>query len=192
MGRPKPWRIKSSVTLKDHRIFSLRKDVSVSPRTGREHEFVVLESLDWVSVVALDSEDRLIMVRQYRHGLGEVTLEVPGGLVDPGLTPEEAARTELRQETGYAARELIDLGDLSAAPAIFTNRLHVFLARDAYRVGELDQDEGEDIQVVLVPLDEVRSLIGSGELIHAQMIASIYLYELWREAEGAVSAPGGT
>lgn len=187
---PRPWRKRSSTQLTDHRIFSLRRDTVVSPRTGREHEFVVVESLDWVSVMAFDLADRLIMVRQYRHGIGEVTLELPGGIVDGGLSPEKAARSELRQESGYVADAFVELAVLAPIPALFNNRLHVFLARGARPAGELQQDEAEDIQVELRSLDQIRHLIRSGELINAQMIASVYAYELWCEDKASSVAPG--
>jgi len=161
----------------------VRRDVSVSPRTGKEHEFVVLESPDWVVVVAFDDAERLVMVRQYRHGWGDVTLECPGGLVEPGYEPLEAARAELLQETGHAGGEWTNLGRLAPVPAVFNNALHVFLARGVTRVSdELDLDEGEDIRTELHPYPEVRRMVERGDILHAQVVAAFYLYELWCEA----------
>jgi 8-oxo-dGTP pyrophosphatase MutT (NUDIX family) len=163
----------------------VRRDVSVSPRTGKEHEFVVLESRDWVMAVAFDRDDRLVMVRQYRHGWGDVTLECPGGIVGPGYDALEAAQAELLEETGHAGGEWTRLGRLAAVPAVFNNTLHVFLARGVARVSdELDLDEGEDIRVELHPYRAVRQMMERGDIIHAQVVAAFFLYELWREANG--------
>jgi NUDIX domain. len=166
----------------DHRIFMVRKDVSVSPRTGKEHEFVVLESRDWVVVVAFDCDDRLVMVRQYRHGWGDVTLECPGGLVGPGYDALDAAQAELLEETGHAGGEWTRLGRLAPVPAVFNNTLHVFLAQGVTQVSdELDLDEGEDIRVEFHSYDVVKQMVSRGDILHAQVIAAFYLYELWRE-----------
>jgi ADP-ribose pyrophosphatase len=161
----------------------VRRDVSVSPRTGKEHEFVVLESRDWVFVVAFDRDERLVMVRQYRHGWGDVTLECPGGLVEPGYDPLESAQAELLQETGHAGSEWTKLGRLAPVPALFNNTLHVFLARGVAQVSdELDLDEGEDIRVEFHPYEDVRRMVERGDILHAQVVAAFYLYELWRDA----------
>src|SRR5665811_1421089 len=102
---PRDWHRTRSEVESDLRVFRVRRDAAISPRTGEERDFVVLESSDLVGVVALTEEGRLVLVRQFRHGLREVTLELPGGLIDAGTTPEEAARAELREETGYGGGE---------------------------------------------------------------------------------------
>ena len=177
---PEPWERLSSEIDHDHRVFKLRRDVAVSPRTGAEHEFIVLESRDWVAVVALTVDDRLVLVHQYRHGVREVTIELPGGLVEDGTTFEESARAELRQETGYAGGQWTYLGELAVVPAVFTNRLHVFLARGVVLAGEPQLDEGEDIHTDLASLSEVEAMVVDGRIVHAQVAAALYLYERWR------------
>jgi ADP-ribose pyrophosphatase len=181
-------RVRSDVE-RDHGLFVLRRDVSICPRTGDEHDVIVLESRDWVAVVALTSADELVLIRQYRHGTREVTLEIPGGLVDDGLTPEQAARAELRQETGYAGDTWTLLGSLTAVPALFTNRVHVFLAQGVRRVGAPELEPGEDILTELVPGVDVEAMISKGDIIHAQVIAALYLFALWRRGhEGGSGA----
>lgn len=179
-GRPAPakWQRLSSRVETRNPVFRLRHDLSVSPRTGEAHEFVVLEAGDWVSVVAVTVEQRLVGIRQYRHGSREVTLEIPGGLIEPGLSPLEAAQEELRQETGYGGGSWRKLGELNAAPALFSNRLHVFLAEGVVLVGEQDLDAGEDISVELLDLAEVPRTVASGAITHAQVVGSLYLWEL--------------
>jgi ADP-ribose pyrophosphatase len=179
---PRKWPRIRSVREQDYRIFTVRRDFCVSPRTGREHDFVVLESADWVSVVPVASDRRLVMVRQYRHGTDQVTLETPGGLLDSGLSPLEGARHELRQETGYGGGDWTLLGSIAPVPAVFTNLLHVFLADGVELQGEMQLDAMEDIRVELVPLERVRAMVASGEIDHAQVLAALYLYDVWTVA----------
>ncbi len=182
---PLEWQRIASELDKDYGIIRLRRDLSLSPRTGIQHEFLVLESREWVIVVAVTPRRRLILIQQYRHGVGQVTLEMPGGLVEEGMTPLEAAKAELRQETGFAGGEWVELGRLLPMPALFSNQLHVFLARDVEYVGELDLDEAEDIEVEIVPLVDARALVAEGRIAHAQMVAALMLYEIWAKLDGS-------
>src|SRR5487761_2452566 len=98
----KLWKQISSKLLGDFRIFKLRSDLKISPRTGKEHEFFILDSVNWVNVVAVTPDQQLVMVEQYRHGTNTVELEIPGGLMDPHESdPIVAGARELREETGY-------------------------------------------------------------------------------------------
>ncbi len=175
---PRDWQRTRSNVESEHRVFRVRKDAAVSPRTGVEHEFDILEADDQVTVVALTEDDRLVLVRQYRHGLREVTLELPGGLIDEGMSPEEAARAELRQETGYGGGEWTALGGLALLPAVFTNHVHVFLARGVRLLGEVELDPGEDISVDLVHLAEVRDMVLRGDIVHAPVVGALFLWDL--------------
>ncbi|MFZ1399124.1 MAG: NUDIX hydrolase, partial [Candidatus Promineifilaceae bacterium] len=104
------WEKLDSEEIANYRIFKMRKDVRRSPRTGNEHSFFVLESPDWVNVVALTAENQVVLIHQFRHGTAEITLEIPGGMVDPHENdPAEAIRRELLEETGYAAEEIIHI-----------------------------------------------------------------------------------
>ncbi len=159
-------------------MFSVQRVRARSPRTGGEHDFYTIDSSDWVNVVALTPDDCVVMVRQYRHGAARVTLETPGGLVDPGETPAQAAARELLEETGYAAAEIVPLGGVNPNPALFSNRLHGFLARGAERVREVRNESTEETQVELVPLARLREEVRAGRVEHALVIAIAYLYEL--------------
>lgn len=176
------WPTLSSSPIGDYRIFRLRQDRCVSPRTGAAHDFVVLEAPDWVNVVALTPDEQVVLIRQYRFGAAEVTLEIPGGMIDSGETPEEAARRELLEETGYAAKRLIALGAIAPNPAILNNRCYTFLAQDCRAVSVPQQDEKEDIAVEQRPLAEVAALLASGEISHALVAVAFQRLDLWRRA----------
>ena len=174
--KPKPWPLISSRPDRSFRIFNLRMDRSVSPRTGEEHDFIVLESAPWVNVIALNDREEVVLIWQYRHGTREVTLEIPGGLVDAADEPLAAAKRELLEETGYQGEEWIDLGYVHPNPAILDNRCHTFLALGAKPAGEQSLDEKEDIAVVLKPLAEIPRLIREGGITHALVVCAFWRF----------------
>ncbi len=188
---PKPWEILGSKQDRSYRIFSLRTDRARSPRTGEAHDFYILESTDWVNVIPLTANKEVVLIRQYRHGIREATLEIPGGIVEPGDSPEEAARRELDEETGFREREMVPLSYVFPNPAILNNRCHTYLALDVREAGEQSQDEKEDIEVVIRPLSEVPALIRQGEIRHALVLAAFYrLYMETDFGTGTVPQPG--
>jgi len=174
----KPWPCIRSQSLQSFRIFSIRADTTLSPRTGIEHDFYVIETRDWVNVIPLTVDHQVVMVRQYRHGSREVTLEIPGGLADPGDTPEKAAARELLEETGYRAKEWTQIGVVNPNPALFNNRCYTFLAQDIKKIASPAPDQTEDIEVVLIPLKKIPGLILKGEIDHAIVISAFCHYFL--------------
>jgi len=175
---PKPWTLMSSRRDKSYRIFDLRTDRACSPRTGEAHDFYVIESSTWVNILPLTPDNNVVMVRQYRHGTREVTLELPGGIVEDADSPESAALRELQEETGYSAAAVIPLGVVHPNPAIQNNRCYSFLAENVYSMGVQQQDDKEDITVALVPLADIPRLIKDGVITHALMIVAFYRYYL--------------
>ena len=173
--KPKPWPLVSSRIDRSFRIFGLRMNRSVSPRTGEEHDFIVLESAPWVNVIALTDRGEVVLIQQYRHGTQEVTLEIPGGLVDAD-EPSVAAKRELLEETGYRGEEWIDLGYVHPNPAIQNNRCHTFLALGTKPAGTQSLDDKEDIAVVLKPLAEIPRLIREGAITHALVICAFWRF----------------
>lgn len=173
-----PWSRLDSQVLADYRIFQLRRDTSRSPRTGLEHDFFVLDTGDWVNVVPVTPDDQVVLIRQFRHGIREVTLEIPGGMVDDeDGEAKKSAERELLEETGYVAEEMIHIGSVTPNPAILSNRCHTFLAQNARPAGPPQLDGSEDIRIELVDLKKIPGIIVSGQISHALVIAAFYFYE---------------
>jgi len=182
------WRRVRSERVADCRVFRVRRDISVSPRDGTEHDFYVVEAGDWINVIPLTASGEVVMIEQYRHGSADVTLEIPGGMVDEGESPVEAAARELIEETGYAADEIVALGRTRPNPAIHDNWLHTFLARGARPVSEPVFDRTEHCAARLVPLADIPALISEGFITHALVVVAFHRLGLWRDGliEGAV------
>jgi len=171
------WRRVRSEPLGDFRIFTIRRDRIISPRTEEELDFYVLDGADWVNVIPVTDEGNFVLVRQYRHGSDTTTVEIPGGAVDPGdESPLAAARRELLEETGHAAEEWSDLGWVHPNPAIQSNRCWTFLARGCRRVAAPQLDAGEDIEILEAAPDEVRQMLRDGRITHSLVVAAFAKY----------------
>ncbi|MEW6236932.1 MAG: NUDIX hydrolase [Candidatus Omnitrophota bacterium] len=177
----RPWEKKSSRYVAHYRIFHLREDICVSPRNGVELPAYVLETRDWINIIPLTPDREVVMVHQYRFGTEEMSLEIPGGLADPSDgSMLEAARRELREETGYDSEEVIPLGAVRPNPAILNNTCHLFLAKNVILKYDQSLDDGEDIRVELVPLAKIPQLIQEGKIVHSLVLNAFYLFDLLR------------
>lgn len=153
MSEVRPWRVVDSDTVVADRWIRLRADTCVDASGQTIAPYYVLEPAEWISVLALNPEGEAIVVEEYRHGAGIVALGTIGGAVESGESPLDAAARELREETGYEARELVDLGATWANFGNHTNRVHHFLARGCVLVGEQSLDDTETIAVHVLPMD---------------------------------------
>jgi 8-oxo-dGTP pyrophosphatase MutT (NUDIX family) len=164
-----PWKILES----RHPFPKFRMDTCELP-SGKNYKAFVLEFDAWANIVALTKNNEVVLVKQYRHGVQEISLELPGGVVNKGEDPLEGARRELMEETGYSAGEIVEVGRLYPNPAIQQNTLYCYLATDVELTGEQHLDEAEEIEVQLVPLDELIEMAGSGKFLHALNVAVLF------------------
>jgi ADP-ribose pyrophosphatase len=174
----KSWNLLGTRDIADHRIFRVRYDRYKFLPSGAERDFVVLDCPDWVNIIPITNDGQVVLVRQYRHGTRAVSLEVPGGVIEPNESPENAAARELREETGYTAERVKPLGFVFPNPAIQGNRSYTFLAEGCRLAGEQQPDSFEQLDVVLRPLAEVPTLIRNGEISHSLIIAAFALMQV--------------
>ena len=173
----KEWKLVNTEIDRDYNVFKVRAEQALSPRTDQTGRFYTIETRDWVNIIALTESQEVVMIKQYRHGSKEVTLEIPGGLVDED-DPEEAALRELMEETGFAGESIEYLGGVNPNPAIFNNLCHTYLVERARKISGKNLDPDEDIEVVLVPLSEIQSLLKDGLINHALVLVAFYYYFL--------------
>jgi len=178
-----PWQKISTKLLGDFRIFTIRSDKKVSPRTGAQHDFFVIDTVGWVNVIAITSDQQMVMVEQFRHGTETVELEIPGGMMDPDdLSPVATGIRELREETGYEGQNAQMIGKVFPNPAIMSNTCYTVLVENCHCTSAVEFDSAEDVLTRLVPLAEVPELVSKGLIRHSLVVAA--LYELWKKKRG--------
>ncbi|MBT3644106.1 MAG: NUDIX hydrolase, partial [Gammaproteobacteria bacterium] len=121
---------------------------AISPKTSNAHDFFVLDTVDWVNVLPITADQEVVFVRQYRHGSDALSLEIPGGMVDPGEAPIVSAARECLEESGFRASHLTSLGVLNPNPAVFNNQLHTFVAENVVIEGDIQNTATEQTEVV--------------------------------------------
>lgn len=154
---------------------------------GHTATFITLHSSDWVNIVPITPDGEVVLIKQWRHGSEDWAVEIPGGLVDPGEKPIDAAVRELEEETGYSAREVSFLGKVNPNPALFDNTCHTYLAKVDSVPGEPRLEDGESIEVFRVKIGDLPAMVASGEIDHCIVIAALSFFWLHR---GQVLASG--
>lgn len=176
---PRPWTQVAIRSERDYRIFRTRTLDVLDPRNGSPWVRTVIDAPDWVNVIPVTPQGEVVLVRQFRFGTWSNTLEIPGGMLDPGEDALTAAGRELEEETGFRPARVTALGISHPNPALFGNRLHSFLAEGCVKMHEGKQDGSEDIQVVLVPRTELPQLVREGHITHSLVLAAL-LYDAWK------------
>ncbi len=170
----KPWETLEQKHLLQDRWISLRADKCRMPDGTIVEPYYVLEYTNWANVVAVTPDKEIVMVKQYRHALGKITLELPGGAVDAGEPPMVAAEREMLEETGYAVGHIQPLCQLSPNPANHNNYSISFLATGVHPAEEQQLDATEEIEVVKVRLEEVKQMLARQEFIQAMHVAAFF------------------
>jgi 8-oxo-dGTP pyrophosphatase MutT (NUDIX family) len=169
------WRRLSGETVYDAGIFRVRRD-HYELRGKPTRPFHVIECAPWINVVPLTASGEVVLVRQYRHGIQGMSLEVPGGVVDPAdADPAAAAARELLEETGHAGAAMELLAAVSSNPAILENRTYCYLVRDVRRVADPCPDDDEDLEIEVAALDTIPARIAGGEIHHSLSVCALTL-----------------
>jgi 8-oxo-dGTP pyrophosphatase MutT (NUDIX family) len=179
--RARKWQTVGSERVYSTPIFDLHRRKSSHPHRG-ERDFYVLAAPAWVNIIPVTRERRVVLVRQYRHGISGFTLEIPGGMIDPGdSNPADAARREMIEESGYDSDVIVPLGRVHPNPAIQPNLCYSFFARNARLVAAPHPNLGgsEETEVVTVPLADIKEMIASGKITHALVIAAFSFYHVY-------------
>ena len=169
----KPWQVLDSKLLISERWLQLREDRVRLPNGYEIDRFHVIHGPDWASVLCVTEASEVVLVRQYRHGIMKPSLELPAGVIEPHETPEEAARRELVEETGYEADDWVRIQSVSTEPARHTTTAHFFCARGARPAREPAPEESEVLEIVKVPLADLARLATDGTIVHGVHVGAI-------------------
>ena len=183
-GGPARWARGAERSLATTRIFDLKSVRYSHPVRGTDREFVVIDAPDWVNVVALTPDGRIVLVRQFRFGTDDFSLEIPGGVVEPGEDPLAAGIRELREETGYAGGRASILAVVAPNPAVQRNRCHLILVEGAVKEREVEWDADEEIAVSAAPVEEVLAWARSGRITHSLVLCGLFHFEGWWRSRG--------
>lgn len=182
--RIEPWSIVKENKEYTTPIFNLlKRSMKLEAKDdSAEGDFYILDAPEWINVIALTPEEEVLLVEQYRYGIQQPTLEIPGGMVDKGEEPLEGAKRELLEETGYRSEKWNSLGKVSSNPAIMTNYTHMYVAEGCVFEGAENPDTHERINVHKMPVDDFWELVKDGTVHHAIVLAAVARYLLRRGA----------
>jgi 8-oxo-dGTP pyrophosphatase MutT (NUDIX family) len=185
-GPPARWEKRGDRVVAHTAVFDVRAVRLRHPGRGTEREFVVIDAPDWCNVVALTPDGRIVLVRQFRYGSDEFSLEVPGGVMERGEDPVTAAVRELREETGFTGAPGRLLGWVHPNPAIQSNRCHLVVVESATRTVAQEWDQDEEIEVTTAPVADVLAWARTGCITHALTLNALFMFEpVWAARDDA-------
>ncbi|MFA6237767.1 MAG: NUDIX hydrolase [Bacteriovorax sp.] len=168
--------LESKHILKGH-IFRYVQVKRQSPTTNEVGEFDIIQCQNWVNVIAITAEQKIVLIRQYRHGTDSYTVEIPGGAINFNEDAFVGAKRELEEETGYTSENWVHLGSVEVNPAFMSNKCETYLALDAKKTTVQNLDPFEEIEVFLDDVNNINELVKKGEITHSLVIAAFYLYQ---------------
>jgi ADP-ribose pyrophosphatase len=168
------WKRLSDDLHADCRIFDIRKRKFHRASDQKEGDFFVLDTNDWAIVLAVTKNEEIVLVRQFRFGTEEFSLEPPGGVIDKGESPVLAGERELQEETGYTGKTSLLIGSVFPNSAIMSNRCHFLLVNDVEKTSATSFDPHEELETVLVPLSEIKDLVKKGDITHSIALNGIF------------------
>lgn len=171
------WETVNTINGSDYAVFTTEYVERRHPHNGQIKRFSVIKSCDWVNVIAMTPEHEMLWVRQYRHGTAEITLELPGGMIDAQESTLAAAQRELREETGYTSTEWVNLGVTKPNPAIQSNQCTTWLALNAQPTHPTEWGTNEVIQTVKLSSTDIEQALQTGEINHALVLVALYWYD---------------
>jgi len=167
------WKTLSSDYITKHQYFTARKDACEMPDGRIVPSYFVVELPVSVCALAITEEGKVILVNQYRHPVGDVLTEIPGGFIDEGEDPQEAIGRELLEETGYVFSKIDYVGKVAANPGLLNSYTHLFLARGGKKIASQSLDDNEQIDLLLLPLEEVRAMLHRNEFVQALHVSCL-------------------
>jgi ADP-ribose pyrophosphatase len=173
---PQRWSKLRSDPLLTTRIFDVSRTVFRHPHRSKEQDFVVIHAPDWVNVLALTPDHQLVLVRQFRYGTDAFSVEIPGGVMDPGEDAVAAGVRELREESGFVGTNARLLGTVHPNPAMQDNRCHLVLVEQARPTAKLDWDPDEEFEIMTKPVEAVYALAYRGAITHAMVLDALLLF----------------
>jgi ADP-ribose pyrophosphatase len=179
-NQPPHWEKLGSTLIAPTRIFDLGSVRYRHPVRKTERDFYVIHSRDWVNVIALTTDQKVVLVNQFRYGINQLSWEVPGGVIDAGEDPITAGIRELREETGFAGSNARLLGQIHPNPAIMDNRCHFVLVEACTRQSTLEWDPDEELQIATMPVEEVFEKARAGLITHSLALNALFFFApLW-------------
>ena len=172
------WKKTETKDILSTRVMTVTETTSISPEGDTKH-FVVMDAPDWVIVIPeiyINNIKNFIMVKQWRHGSNSISIEFPGGVIDKGESPLEAAKRELLEETGFLTDEMIFLGSISPNPAIMSNKVHFYCAKNMHNTHKLNLDDDEYVHYAFMKATDVFSHMGGEKFTHGLTCAACHMY----------------